>query len=507
LDQYNNGPTYSEDFTFTAAVAPPSKPTLSSPSNGATGVSTSPTLSWNASIGATSCTLQVSEKSNFSSFVFNENVGNVTSKQVSGLSEGTTYYWRVIATNSGGSSDWSDTWIFITDSMKYNISGNVQYYYNNLPVSNVQISLTGNTSYLDSTSADGFYSFNSILEDNVTLTPSKNDDIGNAIGLNDALIILQKTAFIRILTDGQEKAGDVTRDTDCDNSDALAILRYKAFFTDNIGYIGEWIFKPENLSINLTHDTTGHDFTAYLLGDPTGDWGTMTFAKSDILPPAGIALGMIDDIAGNEIKIPVSVKNVQREINTIMLSLDYDQSIFLFKNIELTFQTNKYFVVVNNTDDGKIHIAMVGIEPIDNDCEIINIVFKFNEIIAQISDIELSIDKAQLNDVDVSDILTGVIKIYQTPNDFSLSQNYPNPFNPETNISFSLPIESLVTIEIYDILGSKIITLVNENMNPGIYNVLWDGTNQSKIQVSSGVYICKMYAGEFTKTLKMLLIR
>ena len=98
---------------FTEVIVPDT-PILSSPSNGATGVSTSPTLSWNSSSGATSYTLQVSRYSNFSSYVYNQNVGNVTSKQITGLSEGVTYYWRVAASNSGGSSEWSSIWSFTT---------------------------------------------------------------------------------------------------------------------------------------------------------------------------------------------------------------------------------------------------------------------------------------------------------------------------------------------------------------------------------------------------------
>jgi len=93
---------------------PPDAPTLSSPSNGATGISTSPTLIWNISVGATSYTLQVSLAINFSSFVFNQNVGNVTNKLISGLSIGTQYYWRVNASNLEGTSVWSSVWNFTT---------------------------------------------------------------------------------------------------------------------------------------------------------------------------------------------------------------------------------------------------------------------------------------------------------------------------------------------------------------------------------------------------------
>jgi len=95
---------------------PPGAPILSSPSNGATGISTSPTLIWNISVGATSYILQVSLVIDFSSFVFNQNVGNVTSKQISGVLVGTKYYWRVNASNIEGTSAWSSVWSFSTSN-------------------------------------------------------------------------------------------------------------------------------------------------------------------------------------------------------------------------------------------------------------------------------------------------------------------------------------------------------------------------------------------------------
>jgi hypothetical protein len=96
---------------------PPDAPTLSLPSNGATDISTSPTLIWNISVGATSYTLQVSLVSNFSSFVFNQNVGNVMNKQISGCLEATKYYWKVNAANLEGTSVWSSVWNFITTAL------------------------------------------------------------------------------------------------------------------------------------------------------------------------------------------------------------------------------------------------------------------------------------------------------------------------------------------------------------------------------------------------------
>lgn len=85
---------------------------------------------------------------------------------------------------------------------------------------------------------------------------------------------------------------------------------------------------------------------------------------------------------------------------------------------------------------------------------------------------------------------------------FNLSQNYPNPFNPTTTISYSLKKTSDVKIDIFDILGRKVSTLVNEEKPAGNYNVNFDAS-----QLSSGVYIYRIQAGEFIQSKKMMLLK
>jgi hypothetical protein len=90
---------------------------------------------------------------------------------------------------------------------------------------------------------------------------------------------------------------------------------------------------------------------------------------------------------------------------------------------------------------------------------------------------------------------------------FSLSQNYPNPFNPSTMISYALPKSAKVSVVVYDLLGNKVKTLVNESADAGTYEVVWNATNDLGVQVPSGNYILKMVAGDFTQTRKMTLLK
>ncbi len=88
------------------------------------------------------------------------------------------------------------------------------------------------------------------------------------------------------------------------------------------------------------------------------------------------------------------------------------------------------------------------------------------------------------------------------PTVFKLEQNYPNPFNPSTIIKFGVPEKSNVVINIYDILGSEIVTLVNEEMNAGWYQKSFNANGYS-----SGIYLFRMEAGNYVNTKKMILLR
>jgi len=93
------------------------------------------------------------------------------------------------------------------------------------------------------------------------------------------------------------------------------------------------------------------------------------------------------------------------------------------------------------------------------------------------------------------------------PTEFGLKQNYPNPFNPQTNIDFMVPQTSNVTIEIFNILGQKVRSLLSEEKAAGTYSVRWDGANENGQNVPSGVYFYRMVAGDFAQTNKMIMLR
>ena len=101
----------------------------------------------------------------------------------------------------------------------------------------------------------------------------------------------------------------------------------------------------------------------------------------------------------------------------------------------------------------------------------------------------------------------GVDNTGTVPEVYTLHQNYPNPFNPTTQICYDLALSEYVSINIYDLMGHKIKSLVNVNQDPGYRSISWDATNDLGQPVSAGMYIYTIQAGQFRQTKKMVLLK
>ena len=99
-------------------------------------------------------------------------------------------------------------------------------------------------------------------------------------------------------------------------------------------------------------------------------------------------------------------------------------------------------------------------------------------------------------------IATLVTDRLNVPKVFTLQQNYPNPFNPTTKIAFSIPSQMKVELAVYNILGQKIATLVNETLSAGGHETSFDAS-----RLASGMYIYRITAGQFTSAKKMMLLK
>jgi hypothetical protein len=110
----------------------------------------------------------------------------------------------------------------------------------------------------------------------------------------------------------------------------------------------------------------------------------------------------------------------------------------------------------------------------------------------------------------VSNPLLGIVNNGQLPKEFRLFQNYPNPFNPSAKVKFDIAKAGNVTLSVFDITGRLVTSLVNERLQPGSYEVKFDGTSYS-----SGIYFYRIQAGDpstssgqgYTDTKKMILLK
>ena len=121
--------------------------------------------------------------------------------------------------------------------------------------------------------------------------------------------------------------------------------------------------------------------------------------------------------------------------------------------------------------------------------------------------LKMFVSKEQV--IEIEDDGDGSAKTYgdALPEGFRLEQNYPNPFNPTTTIEFALPQAGPVSVEIYNINGQKVRTLIDGPMTAGVHTVEWDATDEAGSRVASGVYFYRLTTDEFTQSKKMTLLK
>ena len=156
--------------------------------------------------------------------------------------------------------------------------------------------------------------------------------------------------------------------------------------------------------------------------------------------------------------------------------------------------------------DGEVSVAAFG-QTVDKGELEMRLVFRPT---MEIEDSRIYFSEGQLRDGNygVNQVeRLGEVQIQTRPEVFALADNYPNPFNPETTIKYALPEAVDVRLDIYNMLGQMVRTMVAENQSPGRYVVRWNATDDSGNDLSTGIYFYRLRAGEFLETKKMLLLK
>ena len=148
-------------------------------------------------------------------------------------------------------------------------------------------------------------------------------------------------------------------------------------------------------------------------------------------------------------------------------------------------------------DQGKVRVAKLFPGDLDND--------GYGDLV--LSSASFAADKPQLFMIEHDGTLETDYSNYTIPNHVSISQNFPNPFNPETQFSYTLNKSGTISLRIYDIMGKLIYTVYDGFQRAGNHNVLWDGLDQNKRPVSSGVYFYRLVTQSNTISKKMVLAK
>jgi len=197
------------------------------------------------------------------------------------------------------------------------------------------------------------------------------------------------------------------------------------------------------------------------------------------------------------VNVPLTLKNTSN-VFSFEFTAEVDPSLVKIEDIALSLPEG--WQIARNVEDGEVRVAAFGLKPLPA---------------SSIGNISLKIlDKETASEITGSIVLNenrradmNSLNIRQIPEEFKISDNYPNPFNPTTTIDYQLPEDSKVVINVYNILGSKVKTLMTENKKAGYYSVQWNGTNEYGNQVASGTYFYHIKAGKHNSVKKMLLIK
>jgi len=364
----------------------------------------------------------------------------------------------------------SDTSLIIWLAGSNNISGAGELLYLSFSIpdtANGIIPLNIDTAVFD----EGFYP--TILSSGVTSIyyidygdVSQNGEISPF----DASLILKHLVGVEELDRHQLYNADVTLDNTVSALDASFILQY---------------------GVNLI-DTLPHPEPAYALGD--------------------IQMNDEEYEIGTDISIPLHISNGSN-ILSFEGAIEFDPNYLVYQDIVWSELLDGFAIEIS-VEENKIHFAGAGSAP-DGEAGIFGTInftphegFVNNQTIVSLASLRWNEGETQ-SDVASAAIMSvvGIENEVGLPELFILDQNFPNPFNPSTTLRYGLPEDSEVSLVIYDIRGNTVRTIDSGEQAAGWYEHIWNGMNDEGQPVSTGLYLTRLRAGSYTKTIKMLYLK
>lgn len=217
----------------------------------------------------------------------------------------------------------------------------------------------------------------------------------------------------------------------------------------------------------------------------------------------------------NRLKISITNKHLRWTVKTNTETRDIDSETELIKNnlynVTVLYDGNDFEIYINGELDAFTSLlGLIMTTPIDlmiGQVLPANTQYNFKGVLDDIRIYNYALPYSSIQSL--YDFVTDVKDEQEVslPKNFGLTQNYPNPFNGQTNIEFQISSQSSVKIQIFNILGQKIKTLIDEEKSPGYYTIIWDSKNDFGDSMNSGIYFIKFTAGKFTEAKKMTLLK
>ncbi len=396
----------------------------------------------------------------------------------------------------------------------YSISGTIKYHSSDLPVNEAQVEISGGSHNSQTTGSSGTFTFESLqANNNFDIDASKSSGLINycIIGYDAALTARIAVGMFPNATDNQQIAADVDKNGSVQMYDASLIAQYAVGLTPNQdSQVGEWTFNPGSRYYNsLNSNYANQDFRAIILGDVDGNWSPGNLlAKHKDKNFGDSVINTIEVLSKEQILIPLKVTE-KMNVLSFDATLTYDENILEFVTLEKTQEIEGFQIYLNKSEAGRLRLTGFALEP--KNLQGCFLELAFNVVAEKEKSCHVNFEQFRINQQNQNAPQTVIHVGAQNDEKGSLSyklfQNYPNPFNPETKIDYQLPELSNVKLCIYNTLGQKIRTLVDEKKAAGHYQAIWNGKDDSGRKVTSGLYVCKLEAGNYVEMRKMALMK
>ncbi len=280
----------------------------------------------------------------------------------------------------------------------------------------------------------------------------------------DAVLILQHTVGLITLTDPFARVADVSDNGRISAFDAALVLRFV------VGGISCLPADPD----------------CGVLAKGKAVAGTLAWSETQ----SGDVPGHVD--------LPIMWNSEMGDVISAEFTVQIDTSFA--KLVDVVSNLPGDWQMVYSFSSGELKVAMAGLTRIsDARLATLRLLMSQRETEVTIRGVG-SVNEEQEQEL-------GAARVRYVPKEYALEQNYPNPFNPQTVIRYDLPVRSQVTLSVFNIVGQKVATLLNEEMDGGSYSIVWDGKDHSGRSLASGVYLYRLETDGFVQTKKLVLMR